>query len=162
MKDWKKKKVAVYIRRSKGESGDTKSQLNRIKKQIQKLVKDGKIKNVDFNIVGKDFDQKDRFNPARDLSKQGDVFNEGDGKSAFGNAKKRPVLNELLRRMREGQYDAVIAESLDRFSRDPLDFATVALDLWREEDKQFASLTESVAYGSKNQLHEPIIKSHLK
>jgi len=161
VKDWKKKKVAVYIRRSKGESGDTKSQLNRIKKKINALVKAGKIKNVDFSIVGKDFDQQDRFNPARDLVKQGDVFNEGDGKSAFGNARKRPVLNEMLRRMREGEYEAVIAESLDRYSRDPLDFATVALDLWREEGKQFASLSEPYAYGSNSDLDEPIITTQL-
>jgi hypothetical protein len=161
MNDWKKKKVAVYIRRSKGESGNTKSQLNRITKQIQKLVKDGKIKNVDFNIVGKDFDQTDRFNPARDLSKQGDVFNEGDGKSAFANAKKRPVLNELVRRMREGQYDAVIAETLDRLSRDPLDLASVALDLWRDEGKIFWGLDDNRGYGTAEPFNEAIITTQL-
>jgi len=169
MKDWKKKKVAIYLRRSKGETGDTKAQLERIKKKINALVKAGKIKKVNFDMVGRQFSYpknpktgKDgRFTPARDLLREGDVFNEGDGQSAFENAKKRVVLNEMLRRMRDGGYDAVIAESLDRYSRDPLDFATVALDLWREKGKQFASLSEPYAYGSNADLDEPIITTQL-
>ena len=59
-------------------------------------------------------------------------------------------------------YDAVVAESLDRYSRDPLDFAAAALDDWRKGGKQFASLKEPYAYGSPtNNLDEPIITTQL-
>ena len=161
MNEWKKKKVAIYLRRSKGETGNTKAQFQRIKTEINKLVKSGKIGKIDFNVVGKDLDKAERFNPARDLVKQGDVFNEGDGASAFDSAEKRPVLNELLRRVQEGQYDAVLAESLDRYSRDPLDFATVALRLWRDDKKQFWGLSDKRGYGTGEPFNEAIITTQL-
>jgi DNA invertase Pin-like site-specific DNA recombinase len=140
-------KAAVYIRRSKGAQGSTKEQLERISPRIQKLIDSKVIKPIDGRIVGRDINKKQKFNPTRDLAREGDIFNEGDGASALDSARERRVLNEMLRRMREGQYDIVLAESLDRYSRDPLDFATVALDLWRKEGKQFRSLTEDYGYG---------------
>ena len=161
MNDWKKKKVAVYLRRSKGETGDTKAQLERIKKEIARLEKAGKIAKVNPKIVGKDLDKSKRFNPSKDLLLEGDIFNEGDGASAFDSAEKRPVLNELLRRMKEGQYDGVIAESLDRYSRDPLDFATVALRLWREDGKTFWGISDNRGYGTAEPFNEAIITTQL-
>jgi hypothetical protein len=161
MNDWKKKKAAIYLRRSKGEGGSTKAQLERIKKQVNALVKAGKIQKVDFAIVGKDIDKKVRFKADRDLKLTGDVFNDGEGASAFSSAQKRPALNEMLRRMREGQYDVVLAESLDRYSRDPLDFATVALDLWREDKKVFWGISDGRGYGTLDPFNEAIITTQL-
>jgi len=164
MDKWKRKKVAVYLRRSKGDTGDTKAQLKRIEPLLAKLEKEGKVKKIDRSIVGRQFSytkDEGRFNAARDLARKGDIFNEGDGQSAFDSARERRVLNELLKRMRDGEYDAVVAETLDRYSRDPLDFATAALDDWRKGDKQFASLKEGEAYGSPNELDEAIITTKL-
>lgn len=165
MDDWKKKKAAIYLRRSKGEGGSTKAQLDRIKKQVKALEKAGKIAKVNFNIVGKDIDKKERFNASRDLAKKGDVFNDGEGASAFGSARERPALNEMLRRMQEGQYDVVLAESLDRYSRDPLDFARAlngtALDLWRVEGKVFYGFKDGRGYGDGDPISEPIITTQL-
>lgn len=165
MNDWKKKKAAIYLRRSKGEGGSTKAQLDRIRKDIKKLEKQGKIAKVDFKIVGKDIDKEERFNAQRDLAKIGDVFNDGEGASAFDSARERPALNEMLRRMKEGQYEVVIAESLDRFSRDPLDFGRAlngtALDLWRQEGKVFYGLKDGRGYGDGDPLSESIITTQL-
>ncbi|MDA9166816.1 recombinase family protein [Candidatus Poseidoniaceae archaeon] len=164
MDDWKKKKVAIYLRRSKGDTGDTESQLDRIEPLIRALEKEGKIKKVNRSIVGRQFKyskEEGRFKSARDLARVGDIFNEGDGQSAFDSARSRVVLGELLKRMREGEYEAVLAETLDRYSRDPLDFAQVALDDWRKNGKQFASLKESFYYGSPNPLDESIITTQL-
>ena len=47
-----KKKTAIYLRRSKGEGGSTKAQLERIKPKIKELQTKGKIYPVDFAIVG--------------------------------------------------------------------------------------------------------------
>ena len=81
---------------------------------MKALEKAGKIQKVNFGIVGKDIDKEERFRASRDLQKVGDVFNDGEGASAFDSARTRPALNELLRRMKQGQYDAVLAETLDR------------------------------------------------
>ena len=159
--DWKKKKTAIYLRRSKGETGNTKAQFDRILKELKKLEKDGKIAKLDMRIVGRDIDSKKQFRSERDLILEGDIYNEGNGQSAFANAQDRPVLNELIKRVREGKYEAVIAESLDRFSRDPLDFAPVALDLWRDNAKVFWGLKDNIGYGDGNALSESIITSLL-
>ena len=140
-------KAAIYLRRSKGAEGTTKAQLDRMMPKIQALIKAGKIQPIDFTVVGRDINKKQKFNAARDLAREGDVFNEGEGASALASARQRQVLNEMLRRLRADDYDIVLAESLDRYSRDPLDFATVALDLWREDGKQFRSLSEDYGYG---------------
>lgn len=159
--DWKKKKTAIYLRRSKGETGNTKAQFERIVAQLKKLEKEGKIAKLNMQVVGRDIEGKKQFRSDRDLVLEGDIFNEGNGQSAFANAQDRPVLNELLRRMREGEYEAVIAESLDRFSRDPLDFSPVALDLWRDNAKVFWGLSDNIGYGDGNPLSESIITSLL-
>ena len=160
---WKgKKKAGIYLRRSKGEDGSTKAQLGRILDQIKDLEKSKKIFKIDTNIVGKDIDKEERFDAVRDLAKKGDIFNEGEGASAFDSATERPVLNEMLRRMEEGEYDIIIAESLDRFTRDPLDFARArngrALDLWRKQGKMFWGLSDKMGLGDKDkQFNEAII-----
>jgi len=156
-----KKKTAIYLRRSKGEGGSTKAQLDRIKPKIKALQKKGKIYPVDFSIVGKDINKEETFNAQRDLVKKGDVFNDGEGASAFDSARERPVLNELLKRVKNGEYDMVIAESLDRYSRDPMDFALVGLDLWRKDDKLFWGLSDNRGYGTKDAFNEAIITTQL-
>ena len=140
-------KAAIYLRRSKGAEGTTKAQLNRIRPKIEAMVKAKQIQPIDFRVVGRDINKKQKFNAARDLAREGDVYNEGEGASALNSARERAVLNQMLNDMRADEYDIVLAESLDRYSRDPLDFATVALDLWRKEGKQFRSLSEDYGYG---------------
>ena len=122
---------------------------------MKDLEKQGKIAKVDFSIVGKDIDKEERFNAQRDLAKKGDVFNDGEGASAFDSARDRPALNELLRRMEQGEYDVVLAETLDRYSRDPLDFALVALDLWRKGGKVFYGIKDGRGYGSAEPFKRP-------
>ncbi|MBL6893114.1 MAG: recombinase family protein [Candidatus Poseidonia sp.] len=159
---WKgKKKAAIYLRRSKGEGGTTKAQFERIKKMVRDLEKKGKINKVDYSIVGKDINKEERFKASRDLIKKGDVFNDGEGASAFDSARDRPALNELLKRMRDGEYDIVLAETLDRYSRDPLDFGLVALDLWRRDGKIFYGLKDGRGYGTAEPFNEAIITTAL-
>ena len=166
VRDWKKKKVAVYLRRSKGEKGNTKNQLDRISKELTQLEKEGKIAKVDRRIVGRPMDGR-KFSPDRDLVLKGDIFNEGNGQSAFGSSRERQVFNELLKRVKAGEYDAVVAESLDRYSRDPLDFArarvgeTDALDMWREDGIQFWGLSDNRGYGTLEPFNESIITTQL-
>lgn len=158
MKDWKRKKVAVLVRRSQGETGTPKDQLARIMPIIEKLEKKGKIAKVKRAIVGKDIDGKKKFKRERDLIVKGDIFNEGRGTSAGAfKPADRPVLMELLRRMKEGQYEAVLAENMDRFSRDPLSFAAVALPLWREDKKIFWGLADNEGWGANLTPHEESI-----
>ena len=158
MKDWKKKKVAVLLRRSQGETGTTKEQLERIMPIILDLEKKGKIKKLNRGIVGKDIEGKKRFKRSRDLMLKGDFFNEGRGTSAGAfKPDERPVLMELLKRMKLGQYEAVIAENMDRYSRDPLSFAAVALDLWRDDNKIFWGLADNEGWGAQLSPHEESI-----
>lgn len=158
MKDWKRKKVAVLLRRSQGETGTTKDQLDRIMPIILDLEKKGKIKKLNRGIVGKDIEGKKRFRRDRDLILKGDFYNEGRGTSAGAfKPDERPVLMELLNRMREGQYDAVLAENMDRYSRDPLSFAAVALDLWRENNKIFWGLADNEGWGAQLSPYEESI-----
>jgi len=113
---------------------------------------------VNRGIVGKDIEGKGRFNPKRDLALKGDIFNEGRGTSAGAfKPKDRPVLMELLKRLEEGQYEAVIAENMDRYSRDPLSFAAVALPLWRDEGKVFWGLADNEGWGAGLSPHEESI-----
>ena len=164
---WKGKKVAVYLRRSKGEKGDTKAQLEAILPKIEALEKAGRIRKVNRNIVGRSLEKGGpRFNPQRDLAKKGDIFNEGNGQSAFGTAKTRAVFTELLKRVHAGEYDAVIASDLTRYSRDPLDFARAgrgfdAVDMWREDGKEFWGLQDNRGYGTLEPQNESIITTLL-
>jgi hypothetical protein len=141
MRDWKRKKAAIYLRRSPGEKGSTADQLKRIMPMIKAAEKKRQIRKVNRGIVGKDIKGKRRFKASRDLALKGDIFNEGEGASGF-NVKERPVLMELLKRIEAGDYDAAIAESNDRFARDPLVLAYFALPLWREGGKVFWGLND--------------------
>ena len=125
------KRFAIYLRRSEGEKGSTKNQLSRIEKDIKELEKRTGLK-IDKRIVGKDINKKQRFDARRDLVKQGDIYNEGEGASGFKIA-NRPVFQELVRRMQDGQYDAIAVESFDRISRDIHGLSYFGLPLWRED-----------------------------
>ena len=143
---FKKRKFAVYLRRSMGESGSTKQQLDRIQKNIDALEKYTGRK-INRTIVGKDINSRKKFNPKKDLQGQGDIYNEGEGASGF-KTEGRPVLMELIRRMKDGQYDGVAVESFDRFSRDILGMAHFALPLWREDGKIIYSFNENKSLDS--------------
>ena len=144
MVDFKGKKMAVYLRRSKGESGTTSDQLEELEAILKQYEKKG-MKKVNRGIVG------------RDITKQrkgvlfegpGMIFNEGDGFSGY-NVSERPVFMELLSRLREGKYDGVIAVSMDRFARNYGALSRYAYDLWGEEmpGKLFYGESEKMALG---------------
>ena len=158
-KAYKGKKFALYLRRSQGETGDTKSQLERISRKISQLEKSRQIKKLNRGIVGRDINSKQRFNAERDLNKKGDIYNEGNGQSGF-KFEERPVLIELIRRMREGQYDGILVESLDRFARDFAGLSHPALPLWREEGKIIHSVSSGQTLSS-NRTDEAIINSQM-
>jgi len=131
----KGKKFAILLRRSEGETGSTKAQLDRIKRDIDALEKVTGRK-INRTIVGKDITKKRRFNAARDLAIEGDIYNEGEGASGF-KTEDRQVLVHLLDLVKKGKYDGVAMESFDRLSRDILGLAHFALPLWREDGKVF-------------------------
>jgi len=142
MIDWKKKKVALYLRRSKGEKGTTKKQLARVMPLIEKLEKAGKIQKLNRTIVGRDINKKKRFK-ASDLDIIGDIYNEGEGQSAFGEIVTREVLMELLERVRKDGYDGVMFEKMDRLTRDPPELGEAGIvHLYRRQGKHFVSLSE--------------------
>ncbi len=157
--DYQGKKFAVYLRRSQGETGDTKSQFDRIISKIEKLEKSKKIKKINRSIVGRDIDGKTKFKADRDLILTGDIFNEGNGQSGF-KFDERPVLVELIRRMREGQYDGILVESMNRFARDFAGLSHLALPLWREEGKIIYDMTSGQTLDS-NRVNEAIINSQM-
>lgn len=155
-----KKKMAVYLRRSQGETGSTKDQLKRIEDDIAGLEKAGKVSKINRSIVGRDIDKDIRFNAERDLALKGDIYNEGEGASGF-DAEGRVVLNELIRRVRDGQYDGILVESMDRVSRDWTDFvSTVPAPLWREEGKVVYSLGDG-EYLSDDPTEEAVINTRM-
>jgi hypothetical protein len=142
---WKKMKTAVYLRRSKGETGTTSDQLNELLPQITKLEKQGKIRKIDRTIQGRDIKKQRR---GVEYFPKGDIYNEGDGFSGFS-VKERPVFMELLDRLRKGQYDAVIAVSMDRFARNYGALSRYAYDLWGEQEppKRLYGLAERLGLG---------------
>ncbi|MDC0341436.1 recombinase family protein [Candidatus Poseidoniaceae archaeon] len=150
-KEWNKKKFAIYLRRSKGESGSTLNQLEDLLPTIELLEKKGLLKKIDKRIVGKSIDKKYKFSSERDLKLEGDIFNEGEGASGFKVA-NRPVFMELLDRLKEGQYDGIIAAKMDRFARNYGAFSRYAYELFGDEQldkdkKMFWGLQEQMGLG---------------
>ena len=159
MKDWKKKKVAVYLRRSEGESGSTQDQLDRILPKLKELEKEGKIAKLNTGIVGRDITKQQRFDRQRDLNLKGDIFNEGEGASGFKFA-DRPVLAELIKRTEAGEYDGILVESMNRVARDFAGLSRFLLPLWRDQGKEILSLIDGQVL-DKNRLNEAIINSQM-
>ncbi len=159
MKDWKKKKVAVYLRRSEGETGSTQDQLDRILPKLKELEKEGKIAKLNTGIVGRDITKKQRFDRQRDLNLKGDIFNEGEGASGFKFA-DRPVLAELIKRTEAGEYDGILVESMNRVARDFAGLSRFLLPLWRDQGKEILSLIDGQVL-DKNRLNEAIINSQM-
>ena len=146
-------RAAIYLRRSKGEKGNTKAQFNRIKARIDELVKDGIIAPVDFKVQGYDLDGKRR----KVLFNGGDIWNEGNRKSAFSVLSDREVITELFDEMAKGKYDVVYAESLDRFTRDPIEIGrSKMLELYRDKGKSFLSLTSNEGFTPDDLLGESV------
>jgi len=159
MKDWDKKKVAVYLRRSEGETGSTQDQLDRILPKLKELEKEGKIAKLNKGIVGRDITKKQRFDRQRDLNLKGDIFNEGEGASGFKFA-DRPVLAELIKRTEAGEYDGILVESMNRVARDFAGLSRFLLPLWRDQGKEILSLIDGQVL-DKNRLNEAIINSQM-
>jgi hypothetical protein len=144
----KKPKIAVYLRRSKGETGTTKDQLTELEPTLKKLMAKNKIKSFNFQERGRSLDGKWR---GVELDRKGDIWNEGDGISGFS-VKGRPVFMELLQQAREGKYDAIIGVSMDRFARNYGALARYGyelFDLEREEARPiiFYGLAEKAGLG---------------
>jgi len=158
-KKYEGKKYALYLRRSQGETGDTKSQLERIQNKISKLEKSKKIKKMDRRIVGRDIDGKVKFKADRDLILEGDFFNEGNGQSGF-KFEERPVFVELLRRVRAGEYDGILVETMNRVARDFAGLSHLALPLWREEGKIIHDMTSGQTLDD-NRINEAIINTQM-
>jgi len=159
LKDNANKRMAVYLRRSEGESGSTEAQLNRIIEKIEKFERSGAIQKIDRNIFGRDITKKERFNAERDLAKVGDIYNEGEGASGF-KFKDRPVLAELIKRLENNEYDGIIVESMNRVARDFSGLARFLLPLWREQGKVIYSLIDGQQLDG-NRTNEAIINSQM-
>lgn len=114
------------MRRSKGESGTTKDQLNEITPFIKSLQDKKLIKSFDFGVKGRSIDKTYR---GVDLDRKGDIYNEGDGFSGF-NVDERPVFMALLEKARNGEYDAILAVSMDRYARNYGALSKYAYDLF--------------------------------
>ena len=155
VKDWEKKKVAIYLRKSQGEKGSIIEQLNRIKPLIKQLEKDGKIAKVNWGIRGRSIDKSYR---GTNFDGDGDVLSEGEGKSAFGPLWNREVIEHLKTEVAAGRYDAVMSESLDRISRDPMELGESGwVDLYRRKGKTLQSLTnDDMAFEPDNPTGEMI------
>jgi len=157
----KGKKFAVYLRRSEGEKGDTQAQYDRIKKRLADMVKSKEIQPINESIIGRDITGKQKFNKERDLCDDciGDIFNEGNGQSGF-KFEERPVFIEMLRRVRNGMYDGIIVESMDRIARDFAGLSHLALPLWRNDGKIIYALNSSQTL-DKDRTNEAIINSQM-
>ena len=131
-KEWKKKRFAIYLRRSKGEKGSTANQLEDLMPTIEALEAAGVLKKIDRNIVGKSIDKSYKFNKKEHLKLKGSIFNEGEGASGFSIA-DRPVFMELLERLKKGEFDGVIAAKMDRFARNYGAFSRYAYELFGDE-----------------------------
>ena len=132
-KEWNKKKYAIYLRRSKGEKGSTLNQWEQLEPKIKALEKKGLLKPIDRKVVGKSIDKQYKFDRKKHLILKGDIYNEGEGASGFKVA-ERPVFMELLERVRKGEYDGVIAASMDRFARNYGVLSRYAYDLFGDEN----------------------------
>jgi len=117
--NWEKRKALLYLRRSHGESGTTKKQLERVEDMIDLLEDLGHIEKMDRRIQGKSIDKKYRG----EKYGKGDIYNEGEGESGFKD--DRPVFNAMVKRAIDENYDILMGETLDRFARDSLVFGAV-------------------------------------
>ncbi len=157
---FKGKKIAVYLRRSKGESGTTQDQLVEITPFINQLIKKKQIKKFNFDIVGRSLDGTWK---GVDLERKGDIYNEGDGFSGYS-VTSRPVFMELLAKVREGDYDAIVAVSMDRYARNYGALSRYAYDLWGEltPPKLLYGVAEKMGLGEKGQqgiINEKVLAS---
>ena len=110
-----------------------------------------------MNVVGKSLDGE-RFDSKRDLVKKGDIYNEGRAVSGF-TTKDRQVLDELIRRLEDGQYDIVLMETMDRLGRDYGIIARYGLPLWRDDGIIFYSLSENIGLGYNFPINEAIVNT---
>lgn len=157
--DLKKPKVAIYLRRSKGEGGSTKEQLKNLFDTITMLEENGEIKKIDRRIVGRDIDKKRR---GVDLKLKGDIFNEGEAESGYKVA-ERPVFIDLVERLRKGEYDGVLAVSMDRYARNYGALSRYAYDTWAEQDPPafFHGLTNGKTLGSFDPVEEAVVNTEM-
>ena len=154
------KKWAIYLRRSKGEKGSTKEQLEQILSMVKPLEKSKKMRQINRGIQGRDINKNRR---GVEFFVDGDIWNEGDGFSGF-NVDSRPVFMELLERVRKGQYDGVLAVSMDRFARSYGALSRYAYDLWGEMTpaKIFYGFAEKMGLGEPGQqgiINEKVLSS---
>lgn len=157
--DKKPLKAALYVRRSEGEGGTTGAQLDRILPAAKRLVRGKKIQSLNETVVGKDITGKRKFNRQKDLAIQGDIYNEGEGASGFGF--DRPVLRELISRMKAGEYDLIIVETMDRLARDWTGLVdALGAALWRVDGKRVYGIANG-EYLAQDPIQEAIINTRM-
>jgi hypothetical protein len=157
----RKPKVALYLRRSAGEGGSTAEQLEQALAFIEPLEKAGVIRKLDKRIKGRDPTKKEWRGV--DLDRPGDIHNEGEGASGFNPSVNR-VLMGLLDDLREDEYDAAVAVSVDRFARNYGALSRYAYDLWGETDnpRLFYGFAEKLGLGDTGQqgiINEKVLAS---
>lgn len=160
MSDFKKGKYALYLRRSKGEGGTTDEQLKTLLGFVEELERKGKIRKVNRGVKGRDMSKKRR---GVDLTIKGDIFNEGEGQSGY-NVAERPVFMDLLERLRNGEYDGVLAVSMDRYARNYGALSRYAYDLWGERNPptMFYGFAERMGLGEGGErglINEKVLSS---
>jgi len=157
---FKGKKVAVYLRRSKGESGTTKDQWEALEPEVDELIKKRIIKKFNKGVKGRDIDKK---RMGIDMSIKGDIYNEGEGASGFNIAERR-VFMGLVNDLRKGKYDAVLSLDFSRLARNYGALSRYAYDLWGEQSPAilFWGLTENMGLGQQGQqgtINEKVLAS---
>lgn len=157
---FKGKKIAVYLRRSKGESGTTKDQWEAVEPFIDSLVKARLIKKFNKGVRGRDIDKKRK---GIDLNLKGDIWNEGEGASGY-NVAERKVFMALTKELRKGKYDGVVVLDMSRLARNYGALSRYAYDLWGEQAPAtlFYGIAENMGLGEPGQrgiINEKVLSS---
>ena len=140
-------RLAVYLRRSKGESGTTADQLEEITPFLDQLESKRTAFKFNRNVGGRDITKQDR---GVKLEGDFDIWNEGEGQSGYSVA-SRPVFMALLEALKEDRYDGVIAVSMDRFARNYGALSRYAYELFdlerQPQPKIFYGVIENIGLG---------------
>ncbi len=142
----RKPRVLWLTRRSAGEGGSTASQLEQLISFFEPLEKAGVIAKVDRRVKGRDPTKKEW--KGVDLDRPGDIHNEGEGTGGFS-LKGRPVMMHGIKALRNDEYDAMGAVSIDRLARNYGALARYGYDLWgeREQPKLLYGFAEKLGLG---------------
>ena len=134
VKDWKNKKVAVYIRASQGDAEKVGKQWDIVRPWIEFMRSKRKIGAFDYHIRGKSFVKAGGWRGV-DVDRRGDIWNEGI-QSGF-QLQNRPVLEALFDELNKGRYQAVIVYDFERIARNYDDLAYITYEPRYNDDAAF-------------------------